>query len=263
MSNPFPGMNPYLENPEIWPEVHHLLISILAETLNPQLLPKYRVAIEKRVYQLSGEDVLLVGIPDVTIEGSKSSRIKSFKPSNIALVTPTSSPISVTLPIPIEVREGYLEVREIATQEVITVIEILSPSNKRPGKGRDIYQQKRENILSSYTHLVEIDLLRTGDYLPMIGNNIEGDYHILISPREYRPRADLYLFNLPDEIPTFALPIRSEDHYPIINLGSLLNKVYERAGYDVVIDYKKNPSPPLSSKEQEWLNSLLKDKGLR
>ncbi|MBE9141210.1 DUF4058 family protein, partial [Nodosilinea sp. LEGE 07088] len=72
MPLPFPGMNPYLENSDLWPEVHHLLISLLAETLNPQLLPTYRVAIEKRVYQLSGEDALLIGIPDVAIAAAHS-----------------------------------------------------------------------------------------------------------------------------------------------------------------------------------------------
>lgn len=92
MLYPFPGMNPYLENPALWSEVHHLLIGILAETLNPQLLPRYRVAIEKRVYQMS-----------------------------------------------IEFREGYLEVRDTTTQEVVTVVEILSPTNKRAGEGRNKY----------------------------------------------------------------------------------------------------------------------------
>ncbi|MBD2777889.1 DUF4058 family protein [Iningainema sp. BLCCT55] len=64
MPYPFPGMNPYLENPKFWFEVHHLLIGIIAESLNSQLLPKYRVGVEKRVYQMSGEDALLIGIPD-------------------------------------------------------------------------------------------------------------------------------------------------------------------------------------------------------
>ena len=68
MASPFPGMNPYLEHPEMWPEVHHMLISILAETLTPQLLPKYRAAIDKRVYYVNSEDSLLVGIPDVTVD---------------------------------------------------------------------------------------------------------------------------------------------------------------------------------------------------
>ncbi len=112
MPSPFPGMNPYLENPEFWPEVHHLLISILAETLNPQVLPKYRVAIEKRVYQMNGDDALFVGIPDVTVEKKRTATQESQ--SNVAVATLPSTPVSVTVPIPLELREGYLEVREVA-----------------------------------------------------------------------------------------------------------------------------------------------------
>jgi len=83
MPSPFPGMNPYLEMREFWPEVHHLLISILAETLNPQVLPKYRVAIEKRVYQMNGDDALFVGIPDVTVERQRTATNQSQ--SNVAV----------------------------------------------------------------------------------------------------------------------------------------------------------------------------------
>lgn len=140
MDYPFPGMNPDLENPELWPEVHHLLISLLAETLNPQLLPTYRVAIEKRVYQLSGEDALLIGSPDVTV-GRRQNTGRGNGPTAIAAAP--SQPVSVMVPMPIEVQEGYLEIRAVATQAVVTVIEVLSPANKRSGRGRDSYLQKR------------------------------------------------------------------------------------------------------------------------
>lgn len=106
MSSPFPGVNPYLENPELWTEVHHLLIGILAETLNPQLLPKpkYRAAIGKHVYQMNGEDALLVGIPGVTVETRTDT---TQNPSNVAVVVPPATPVTVTVPMPTEFREGY------------------------------------------------------------------------------------------------------------------------------------------------------------
>lgn len=125
MPFPFPGMNPYLENSDRWPEVHHLLISLLAETLNPQLLPTYRVAIEKRVYQVTGEDAVWVGIPDATV-GIAKAVIQSAP--QVAVASPVR-PVTVTLPIPLEIKEAYLEVREVATQAVVTVIEVLSPAN--------------------------------------------------------------------------------------------------------------------------------------
>ena len=261
MPSPFPGMNPYLENPEFWPEVHHLLIGILAETLNPQLLPKYRVAIEKRVYQMNGDDALFVGIPDVTVERSRTATKESE--SNVAVATPPSTPVTVTVPVPLELREGYLEVREVATKEVVTVIEVLSPSNKRPGKGRETYEEKRREVLGSRTHLVEIDLLRGGEPMPVSGSNIQGNYRILVSRSDRRPRADLYVFNLQDIIPTFPLPLRSEDAEPIIDLHSCLDLIYDRAGLAFAIDYSCEPLPPAAPTNAEWIDVLLREKQLR
>ncbi|MEC4818054.1 MAG: DUF4058 family protein [Scytonema sp. PMC 1069.18] len=260
MPYPFPGMNPYLENPELWSEVHHLLIGIIAETLNLQLLPKYRVAIEKRVYQMYGEDSLFVGIPDVTVGRSKTA---TTEPSNVAVAAPPSTPISVTIPMPMEFREGYLEVQEMATKQVVTVIEVLSPTNKRSGKGRDAYEQKRREVLLSQTHLVEIDLLRGGEPMPVSGNSSQGDYRILVSRGDRRPRADLYVFNLPDKIPLFPLPLHLEDTEPVVDLQVLLSRAYDRAGYDFAIDYHSEPVPPLTEANSQWMDTLLREKGLR
>ena len=254
-------MNPYLENPEFWPEVHHLLIGILAETLNPQVLPKYRVAIEKRVYQMNGDDALFVGIPDVTVERSRT--VTKESQSNVAVATPPSTPVTVTVPVPLELREGYLEVREVATKEVVTVIEVLSPSNKRPGKGRETYEEKRREVLGSRTHLVEIDLLRGGEPMPVSGSNIQGNYRILVSRSDRRPRADLYVFNLQDIIPTFPLPLQAEDAEPIIDLHQNLDQVYDRAGYVFAIDYSREPLPPAAPTNAEWIDALLREKQLR
>jgi hypothetical protein len=253
MPNPFPGMNPYLESPEFWPQVHHLLISIIFESLVPQLLPKYIVDIEKRIYQLSGGDSLLVGIPDVTVQRSpiQTNPISS----NVAVAAPPAAALRVRVPMPVEFREAYLEVRDTETREVVTVIEVLSPANKRPGKGREMYEEKREKIFGSRTHLVEIDLLRSYKPLPVFGNDIEASYRILVSRGNQRPIADLYLFNLPDIIPAFPLPLRAGDAEPTVDLQALLNGVYDRAAYDFRIDYTAQPVPPLSETDAVWADS--------
>lgn len=260
MPLPFPGMNPYLENPDLWPEVHHLLISLLAETLNPQLLPTYRVAIEKRVYQLSGEDALLIGIPDVAIAAAKSSAPRS---APMALATPATQPVAVMLPMPIEVQEGYLEVREVATQAVVTVIEVLSPANKRPGRGREAYLQKRDVVLGSPTHLVEIDLLRSGTAMPMAGAGVASDYRMVVSRQERRPHAELYPFGLTDPIPPFAVPLKPGSEEPVVQLDALLQTVIDRAGLSVVLDYQGDPTPALSPDAQAWLDEVMKQAGYR
>lgn len=261
MPNPFPGMNPYLEHPEIWSGLHHWLIVELARYLSPQLRPKYRVAVEVRMYETIGEQSLLVGIPDLTVKGSQA---KTKQPiTNVAVVQPPTQPQTVEVPLPETIKQGYLEVREVATSEVVTAIEILSPINKRSGEGRKQYERKRNKVLGSSTHLVEIDLLRRGQPMPVYHSNIPTHYRILVSRGDRRPQADLYTFNLPDAIPSFPLPLKSEDSEPVVDLQLLLSNIYDQASYDLAIDYTQEPVPPLLEKDRVWVNTWLTDRQLR
>ncbi|MEM8805883.1 MAG: DUF4058 family protein [Cyanobacteria bacterium P01_G01_bin.38] len=258
MPSPFPGMNPYLENPELWPEVHSRLIVAIADVLNPQLMPKYRAAIDRRVYDLQGNETLLVGIPDVTVERRSASDTPAQ--NNIAVMMPPASPVKVRVPMPIEVRESYLQIKEVATGEVVTVIELLSPTNKRTGAGRNAYEEKRREVLSSRTHLIEIDLLRSGEPMALAAGNLKSHYRILMSRGDQRPQADLYPFNLPDKIPPFPLPLKTGDMEPVIDLHLLLDQVYDRAGYEVVIDYAQPPVPSLDAADAAWAKAWLQKK---
>ncbi|GBE94706.1 DUF4058 family protein [Nostoc cycadae] len=261
MPSPFPGMNPYLEHPNLWPGLHHWLIIEIARLLSPQLRPKYRVAVEVRMYETSGGNSLFVGIPDVTIK--RLSNVTDSTKTNVAVAEPITKPIKVTIPRPEIIKEGYLEVREVGTEDVVTTIEILSPTNKRRGKGRETYEEKRQDVLGSKTHLVEIDLLRTGEAMTFFDTDIESHYRILVCRGDRRPYADLYAFNLQEVIPAFPLPLRQEDTEPIIDLQKLLNEVYDISAYDLVIDYNLAPFPPLSEADAAWANEMLQDKGLR
>jgi hypothetical protein len=261
MPSPFLWMNPYLEHPELWAGVHHLLISEIAKLLTPQLRPKYRVAVEVRMYETTDDSSLLVGIPDVIVKSRQTATDSTM--TKVAVAAPTSEPVKVKVPIPVAIREGYLEVREVGTTELVTTIEILSPTNKRQGKGRQMYEEKREQVLASRSNLVEIDLLRKDNPMPMIGNNIQSHYRILVCRGSSRPYADLYAFNLLDIIPTFPLPLRTADTEPVIDLQALLNEVYDLYGYDLVVDYSQEPVPPLSEKDVVWADELLREKGLR
>jgi Protein of unknown function (DUF4058) len=261
MPYPFPGMNPYLEHPEIWPGIHLLLIGELTKFLSPQLRPKYRVAVEVRIYETIREQSLMVGIPDLIV---KNSPAKTQQPtSNVAVVPSTLTPQKVEVPVPDIVKQGYLEIREVATKEVITAIEILSPVNKRPGAGRKQYESKRNRILGSSTHLVEIDLLRRGEALSVYGSNIKSHYRILVSRGDCRPQADLYGFNVENAIPSFPIPLKSGDTEPSVNLQVLLNNVYDQGGYDLEIDYTQEPVPPLLGEEGVWLEQWLQKQQLR
>ncbi|MCC5624523.1 DUF4058 family protein [Nostoc sp. CHAB 5715] len=257
MKNPFPGMNPYLEQPEHWHRVHNRLIVAIADDLTPQIAPKYRVSIEERVYT-SVDDILLVGIADVAV-----AKRNITDNSTTLTAAKLSEPSKVKVPIPEQITERFLEVRATPTKEVVAVIEILSPKNKRSKEGRAAYESKRNKILASGTNLVEIDLLRQGEPMPIFGATTT-DYSILVSRSHNRPDADLYTFDLKNPIPVFPVPLREKEPEPIVDLQRLLNEVYERARFDLAIDYsqplkivRRRSQPQASPKEEAWVRGVL------
>ncbi|MFN6515424.1 MAG: DUF4058 family protein [Nostoc sp. CreGUA01] len=250
MGNPFPGMNPYLEQPELWHQVHNRLIVAIADDLTPQIAPKYRVSIEERVYT-SVDDILLVGIADVAVANRNTTDI-----STTLTAAKLTEPSKVKVPIPEQVTERFLEVRATQSKEVVAVVEILSPKNKRSKEGRAAYQSKRQKILASGTNLVEIDLLRQGESMPVLGA-IATDYSILVSRSYNRPDADLYTFDLKHPIPVFPVPLREGEPEPIIDLQRLLNEVYERARFDLAIDYSQPLKIVRSPQEEAWVKEIL------
>ncbi|XQQ06266.1 MAG: DUF4058 family protein [Leptolyngbya sp. IPPAS B-1204] len=229
MPNPFPGMNPYLEQPDYWSDFHNQLVTGLARALVPQLVPKYRVVTDKWIDKITDSAAIAIGKPDVSVQQSRSSI--SMAPTAVASVSSTVQPIKVRVPLLQEVEQTYIEVKDAETQAVITVIEVLSPANKR-GDGRRKYEAKRQQILDSSTHLVEIDLLRQGEALPL-DNPYPSHYRILVSRAEARPIADLYPFNLSDPIPPFPLPLRSDDPVLIVDLQQIVNQLYDQLGYGI------------------------------
>lgn len=161
---------------------------------------------------------------------------------------------------PIEVRERYLEVRELSSDRVVTAIEMLSPTNKRKGRGKDAYEAKRAAILSSASHFIEIDLLRSQSPFAIFGANDIGDYYVLISRAESRPKAQLYSFRLRDKLPEFSLSLSGPDESISIELQSVFEEVCQQASYDLRIDYTRDvPSPSLSSEDKCWMQKLLKN----
>ncbi|MHC5859558.1 DUF4058 family protein [Nostoc sp.] len=249
MGNPFPGMNPYLEQPELWHQVHNRLIVAVADDLTPQIAPKYRVSIEERVYT-SVDDILLVGIADVAVANRNTTDT-----STTLTTAKLTEPSKVKVPIPEQVTERFLEVRTTQSKEVVAVIEILSPKNKRSKEGRAAYENKRQKILASATNLVEIDLLRQGESMPVLGATAT-DYSILVSRSYNRPDADLYTFDLKTPIPIFPVPLRQGEPEPIVDLQRLLNEIYERARFDLAIDYSQPLKIVQSPQEEAWFREI-------
>jgi Protein of unknown function (DUF4058) len=241
MPSPFPGMDPYLEQPIFWSEFHNRLIVAIADAIVPSLLPRYYVGVETRTYRDYEDSELLIGIPDAVILSTKDQEQDSLPSPELtasATVATKIRPHEVTLPVSSETKERYLEVRETGTDAVITVIEVLSPKNKRKGDGRVAYEAKRQKILDSASHLVEIDLLRSDSPMTMQGA-VEADYRILVSRSQRRPKAELYAFTVQDAIPSFPLPLKLPSEILMVDLQSIVQGVYARGGYMVRINYQQ------------------------
>jgi len=256
-------MDPYLERPDFWTDVHNRLIVTLADTLAPRLRPRYYVSIEERTYLAGPKGLLFSGRPDVAVVGEPPPVYETVT----TIETVPVGVVTVELPLPDHVRENYLQVRFADTDKVVTVLEILSPTNKRPGEGRDLYERKRLILLGTLTHLVEIDLLRAGEPMTMWGDEREGHYRILISHASTDAKscvsmADLLTFGVRQPIPSFRLPLQRGDEEPVVDVGRLLHELYDRAGYDLRVDYRAEPYPPLEGDDATWADALLRQAGL-
>ena len=151
-------MDPWLEHPALWPDVHNSLIAAIRDELSPRLAPRYYVGLEQRTLLIDPNDLGLYGIPDLAILTTKepSRPAGPFGPAGLGV-------IEVEVMVSEEVHETYLEVRSVKTRQLVTLIEVLSPANKVFAKGRRKYELKRNRVIHSLTSLVEIDLLRAGE----------------------------------------------------------------------------------------------------
>ena len=264
MPSPFPGMDPWLEHPALWPDVHRNLISFCQESLVAAVGPKYYVRGEERVY-IAGSSSYME--PDVFV----AVRERQAAPVYAADVnrSPAAAPQPILFPLTSlenESRDRYLEIRERGTHQVVTVIEILSPANKVKGSARhQQFVRKRAEVLNSETHWIEIDLLRGGSRWEAAPSGY--DYCVALSRVERRsldqPTGEAWMFDLTDPLPAITVPLRSPDPDVALDLQSALNTVYDRAGYAASVDYGQPAEPPLSQAAAAWADGLLREKQLR
>jgi hypothetical protein len=260
MPNPFPGMNPWLENPALWSDVHFRLIAALARYLSPLVSPRYFVAVESQAYIAAGSATSsaspsVARYPDVSIVQTREAQPEYGQSSAETLCA--AMPYQVEVPVPDVIEETYLEIRETGAEQIVAVIEVLSPTNKRPGAGRQKYERKRLEILGTSTHLIEIDLLCAWAPMPVIGAALASHYRVLVRRGTQGNQATLYPFNVRDAIPTFNLPLQAGDVEPMIDLKLLLDQVYAEARYDLRIHYDHAPIPPLSEADRQWAEEIL------
>jgi len=263
MPSPFPGMDPYLEDPQLWPDVHHELVSVLREGINKGLSPRYVARLEVRVFLASETDFdqPFRRVPDVRIQAGRPSSRRPPAPKALAA---HGKPIEMTTMVDDdETEEAFIKIILPKTGEVVTVIEVLSPTNKSRGsEGRASYTKKQTEVLHSPAHLVEIDLLRAGAPTFPRGD-VACDYALHVSRVERRPRGKVWPISLRNRLPTLPIPLQGGDPDFVIDLQDVLATAYNRGAYNVSVNYADEPVPQLRPEDAAWADKLLRKARLR
>jgi hypothetical protein len=264
MPSPFPGMDPYLEAPALWPDVHQSLITYIRDDLQPYVRPKYHARIGERLY--------VVEVPHTIYPGVTLVRrpIHEPAPVDVGDQTVASAPVGADVPFtlavpPVEYREPFVEIVHTAGGEVITVIEVLSSANKTPGEGHRLYRQKQQEILRSRTHLVEIDLLSQG--VPTIAlpeasftSLPPWRYLVSVSRAPHRHQFEVYPVSLAARLPRFRVPLKEGDPDVVLDLQAVFSRCYDNGGYADFLDYSQASPVPLSPEEGAWVDQMWQER---
>jgi len=253
MPSPFPGMNPYLEQPSCWESLHDALAFAAAEALVPLVRPKYLVKPRQRLYihEASAEARRYFGANDVGVSDSARASREA-----VAVASHVAAPAYGVIPPAVdEERQTYLEIEDREHDRVVTAIEFLCPSNKQNAGDREQYLAKRREVLRSDVHLVEIDLLRGGERMP-VESLPACDYCAIVSRSYERPAVGIWAWRLRDPIPEIPIPLNEGDDDVLLDLKPLIERIHDRLGFADYI-YRGDPSPLLSAENLEWTTKLL------
>jgi hypothetical protein len=258
MPSPFPGMDPYLEGPQ-WTSVHAELSVEIARQLSPRLLPRYVARTNERFVMTvpDTDDEIAVSTaavyPDAFV-AETGIQAKLLRPQFGLAVMP--APLQVATVMPEPVRQYTVEILDVANRRLVTAIEVLSPSNKR-GDSREEYVSKRQRILLGSAHLMEVDLLRSGQRVPMQKPLPASPYFVLLSRAEKRPITEVWPIKLKDSLPPVPVPLLKGDDDVPLDLQAALTAVYDTFGYSVTIDYTRPPIPQLAQEDAKWAQVMI------
>lgn len=247
MPSPFPGMDPYLEDPAVWRDFHTDFLANLRAALNARLPDDYSAQIEEAVRLVQFDPAeQRTAIADVTVTRDPTKVSSGSRGGGAA----TLEPVAMALPQMVEVREHWVEVVHRPDRQLVTLIELLSPKNK--ADGRDEYLAKRMAVLKQPVHLVEIDLLLSGKRLPMNAPLPPGDYYYLVSRADRRPVADVYAWSIRSALPSLPIPLKRPDADVVLDLAELFAETYRRGAYERLVDYRVPPAVRLRGPDLTW-----------
>ena len=265
MKSPFPGMDPFIEDRGLWPDFHDDLIAEIKRSLAVRLPDRYFVQTGERSYiVLAGADEKETKpmYPDVALEKSPPVG-QSANPGGARAVVESAletGGIPMRAFIDEHFRENFIEIYEADPEmRLVTCIEVLSPSNKRRGsEGWEQYLRKRNALLLGSANLVEIDLLRGGQRMPMVEAWPKGPYYLLVGRQSRAPYCRVWPASFREALPELPVPLASPDLDLPLALQPMIEAVYERSRYGRRLDYTKALTPPLSPEENAWLVERLR-----
>jgi hypothetical protein len=251
-------MDPYLEG-ALWTTVHFSLSAEIVRQLAPQLRPRYLVLPAECFVTETPESVAISTVdiyPDVSVAETRSVAL----PAQGTSIAPAPLELATVIPTPIP--HVTVEIRDTASRQLVTAVEVLSPTNKR-GDGRQEYLAKRRRILLSTAHLLEIDLLRQGQRVPMQGPLPPAPYFIFLSRAEKRPLTEIWPISLKEPLPVVPVPLLPDDADVALDVQQVFTTTYDLLGFDLALDYTQPPEIPLPKEDAAWAEALLRMAGLR
>lgn len=260
MPSPFPGMNPFIEDRDLWRDFHANLASEIQRQLAAQIRPRYFVRLTpRRTYDTVELEIPRSAYPDAAVLRDRETREAATVYAPVI-----EAPIQNRIDIEIEVEDFSLEIRD-EKSELVTAIEILSRSNKLRGhEAQTTYLKKRRGLLRQDVHLLEIDLLRGGERVPVLDPLPDAPYYIYLSRANKRPQIGVWAIQMQDKLPMLPIPLRKPDPDAVFDLQRAVDIIYDLAAYGETINYRQAPPPPpLSDANAQWLDEFLHAKGLR
>jgi Protein of unknown function (DUF4058) len=265
MASPFPGMDPYIEACDLWGDFHDNLIGEIQRALADRLPERYVVRAGERSYlaimDVNEGAIKRPFLPDVSVAGHRKSSRGSRRPrvAAPAVAALGDTPVMMRAQMPAEHREPYLEIIQTdPKRRLVTGIEILSPTNKRPGtKGWRLYRRKRLAYLNGHANLVEIDLLRQGRRMPMASDWPASPYYLLVCKKRQAPRCAVWPAFMTRPLAHVPIPLLPLDADVLLDLKPMIDAIYARSRYDRDIDYRQPLVPPLGPAELDWLQRQI------
>ena len=268
MKSPFPGMDPYLESR--WRDVHQSLVTYIRDAIQPNLPSALVARTEERVFVDSPEQAeeLREFYPDIRVVRDGwigDVDLPATQDDSGGLATATEP---VLLDVETEpMTEGFVQILDDAAGEVVTVIEVLSPTNKRAGDGAGAYVRKRQELEKNGVGLVEIDLLRTGRRVHRVPERkipeaMRTPYRACVRPGWLKGRAYFYPMSLRSRLPTIRVPLREGDADVSLDLQHVLEEAYRNGRYNR-LNYSEAAKPPLTGDDAAWADTLLRAAGKR